>query len=158
MSFNAITLALAKSYTDQHSGGGSWDNLKNKPFYEINEDNTVITWDGNIKNGVFVDMSFLLGDNLPEGSIFGCYKVSDLIPTRDELIGNTLSISSDEYGDESIILKDSNFSDISEYITFIKFQNSFSVAIVREAGIVGEGEIELNFSESGIYFFKTSII
>lgn len=46
MSFNAITLALAKSYTDQHSGGGGgiqsdWnqndetaaDYVKNRPFY-----------------------------------------------------------------------------------------------------------------------------
>ena len=54
MSFDAITLALAKSYTDQHSGGGggiqpNWnqndetasDYIKNRPFFK-NESYTLL--------------------------------------------------------------------------------------------------------------------
>ena len=77
MSLDVTTLAIAKSYTDQHSGSGSdpiVENAKQTGGFGYTEqgEQTVITWDG-----------------YPEGlpSAFGSrmFKVSDKTPTKEEL-------------------------------------------------------------------------
>ena len=89
MSFDVTTLALAKSYTDQHSGGGGqvqpdWnqndetakDYVKNRPFYTGNPVETVLVEESTAS---FIERSGLYIANFPstfEATVGETYKVS----------------------------------------------------------------------------------
>lgn len=101
MSFDVTTLALAKSYADQHSGGGGqvqpdWnqndetakDYVKNRPgAYDVIY--PTIEWDGNTDGKTVVS----LGD-IGSFSNVKMVKVSDEFICADQLIGKTLKYTS----------------------------------------------------------------
>lgn len=68
---------LAKLAGGGSGGGGSWNDLKDKPFEETVEDITISFDCGNTEGLEFVEM--MAG--------YGLYKISNLVPTKENLLG-----------------------------------------------------------------------
>ena len=89
MSLDVTTLALAKSYTNQHGGSGGWPSDLPKPSvggygYTESGEQTTITWDGDTDGRVVI------------ASLF--YKISELTPTIEEMIGGVVYTKSQNDG------------------------------------------------------------
>lgn len=110
---------------------GSWNDLVDKPFYEEGEQ-TTITWDGNTEGRDSLVADFMFNVSF--------YKVSDLLPTKDELIGATVTL------DTTTTITESSFAMADENAT------------IAEAFIVVYGtafsfnSAEYTVPSPGIYF------
>jgi hypothetical protein len=125
---------------DIGSGVSSWNDLEDKPFYETG---WAIEWDTN-PTDTFVPI---------EGSD-GFYKVSDIVPTKDELIGATLKA---EFDGESIdmVLSDSDIVDYSA--DCYGFANSpFFVVTTQATEFIFMGEVPISFPSPGVWFIYSS--
>lgn len=142
MSLDVTTLALAKSYTNQHGGGGggSWPSDLPKPSvggygYTESGEQTTITWDGDTDGRVVIAGLF--------------YKISELTPTIEEMIGGvvyTKSQNNDIFQEE--ITSDSIITS-SEHVYGVKGYGRSMVLIALE-----NDEIEGNIVERGMYYSK----
>ena len=131
MSFNAITLALAKSYTDQHSGGGiqpNWnqndetasDYIKNRPFFK-NESYTLSKEeDITLTNGVGTTWNI----NWSVGRILISYN-----------------------GNNYVLEKEPDVIDAFYYWGYEKY-NSGECPFYAKAGVLGDSKAEIHTSFS----------
>lgn len=122
----AIVLAVEKVKAWIQSGGVKWDHVSNKPFVKVGGD--TLTWDGNTEGLVSVADTF--------------YKVSDAVPTADDVV-NGAAI---EYADGSL---DVSFTDTGVGVFIDTLAGS--CVIVLESGI-GVDVGGMAFPETGVYF------
>ena len=166
MSLDVTTLALAKSYADQHSGGGGqvqpdWsqndetakDYVKNRPGGYVQETFVDIEWDGNTEGKYVVDV-------VPE--FFQMCKVSDTPVTLEKLKGSIFTVwglidgnevyeSVTDFSENDIQKHDDNF--IVSMETPQKKLNWAIIVINSAPFIIDNGEDgDIVFNEVGVYF------
>lgn len=130
-------------YIWKSTGASSWNDLKDKPFYEeevvVNEPLN-ITWNGNTEGLVQA-----------EGSVF--YKISDLVLTEEQLKACTVAKSNGQ----SFVLSDI-WDDGAIFITEDLIGGEFGVFVARKDGAIfsPSPDASYTFPESGIYFGKFS--
>lgn len=115
---------------------GSWNDLTDKPFYEIEDNSPIeITWDG------------VIGDNfvIEEWAGFGDYYIGDYgITDYTQLLGSTVKL-----GDDTYTLDYCEPSDYSEgYYTFTSSEESYAKVILVT-------EVQPDNYPVGIYFYYT---
>lgn len=142
MSFDVTTLALAKSYTNQHggSGGGGWPSELPKPSvggygYTESGEQTTITWDGDTDGRVVI------------ASLF--YKISELTPTIEEMIGGVIYTKT---GDDGIFQEEITSDSITTLSEHVYSANGYGQSRVLVA--LENDEIEGNIVERGMYYSK----
>lgn len=115
------------------TGGGisSWNDLTDKPFYE-ESNQTVIEWDGNTDGRD----SFI--------GVIPSYKISDLTPSIDELVGGTITATTPN-GDETVTIR---YDDFLVEDGFISYHSGFVVAYKTEFNIDGT---TITLPSTGIY-------
>lgn len=166
MSLDVTTLALAKSYADQHSGGGGqvqpdWsqndetakDYVKNRPGGYIQESLVDIEWDGNTEGKYVVDV-------MPE--FFQMCKVSDTPVTLEKLKGSIFTVwglidgnevyeSATDFPEDAIQQRDNGF--VIEFDTPSR-KLTLTLIVVNQAPLIIEGgeDGDIVFNEVGVYF------
>lgn len=166
MSFDVTTLALAKSYADQHSGGGGqvqpdWkqndetakDYVKNRPGGYIQETLVDIEWDGNTEGKYVVDA-------IPE--FIQMCKVADTPVTLEKLKGSIFTVwglidgnevyeSVTDFPEDAIQQLDDGF--VIEFDTPSR-KLTLTLMVVNQAPLIIEGgeDGDIVFNEVGVYF------
>lgn len=140
MSFDVTTLALAKSYTNQHGGSGGWPADLPKPSvggygYTESSEQTTITWDGDTDGRVVI------------ASLF--YKISELTPTIEEMIGGVVYTKSQNDGIFQEEITSDSITTLSEHVYEVKGSGRSRVLVALE-----NDEIEGTIIERGMYYSK----
>lgn len=145
MSFDVTTLALAKSYADQHSGGADGGSVPKPLTYDYMPD-------GYPKRSVLFDIEWD-GDTSGLVSVAGAYyKVANYTAvTKADLVGCMLSLQNDPERPEPFAVKGEDIIDtqiphaivVSDYIIFVSEPTSYG---------------PFNFTEPGIYMVKVGEI
>lgn len=141
-SFKPLTRdeAFTKKALGLGGGASSWNDLTDKPFGETVVD-IQITWDGET-DGLIEGLSTTIGRT---------YKVSDLTPTTDELLGATTI-----FGQQTTIITPdyieyAKSADINgNYLDFDGF-----VVVYKPCTITDSNGDTFEISETGIYFAKS---
>lgn len=148
MSFDVTTLALAKSYTNQHGGsGGGWPSDLPKPSvggygYTEQGNQTVITWDGNTEGKhMVIPMS--------PGIDYEFYKIAELTPTTDEVIGGVIYTKAGDNGTFRTEITADSITTMSEHLYRINGYAQNMVIVALEYSEIGGVTFE-----RGMYFNK----
>lgn len=133
--------SYAKSESDAKYAS-SWNDLTDKPFYEetIVVKSDTLTWDGNTDGLVVIEN---------EGAANVYYKVSDEIPTIDDLIGGSATIINDSGSKITIELNETNMVDLDGCIQ--DFDGNFMV--LNRTSITVDG-VTITFPSTGTYLCK----
>ena len=133
--FDAIANAMGALENVIDKKAESWDDLANKPFYN---EHAVINWDGNT-NGRD-SFAIVIADSVA----YNYYKVSDDVPTIDDLVGGTVTFN----GETLTLISDFLIPDVGCYYlgepAFVVIQNI-------EASMDG---ITITPPSTGIYFMN----
>ena len=116
------------------SGGvKSWNDLTDKPF---GDESVTIEWDGNTEGLTEIELMGLYA-----------YKVSNLTPEPDQLVGGTLVLGSD-----TIVIEESNIGNMREsgFIAVLGTDKALAYITYEDNVSVTNG---LVFPEKGCYFF-----
>lgn len=126
---------------EENGSVSSWNDLTDKPFYsEVTETSTnVLEWDGNTDGLVSVEFNSSL--------IF--YKISDVIPKKNDLIGGSVyfrPISNPDMGENSLKITDDLVMTETEDILVL---SEGMVVVVKKSGATFQN---IQFEEVGVYF------
>lgn len=115
--------------------------VKNRPFYELNE----VTWDGNIEGLVLVEDS-------------PWYKVSSLTPSKEDLIGFSLGVKTNDNSGKLTISTDTMPYVYEENVGLlgIRIASQFVGAWIAMEDNATTSDGAYIFPEKGIYFAKIS--
>lgn len=130
MSLDVTTLALAKSYTNQHggSGGDGWPSDLPKPSvggygYTEQGEQTVITWDGDTDGRVDIAGKY--------------YKISELTPTIEEMIGGVVYLKAHNDGIFPTEITAGIINTLSEHIYIVRVGNEGVLVALEDVEIEG---------------------
>ena len=123
----------------------SWDDIKNKPFYDTRK----ISYYSQSKTPNPVSFTLAATDNI-------FYKVSDLVPTREEIFGDIKILIGNKYGDitEIVPVEKDIRMEVDEFIMCASA--SYALLFANTAGVVSftySGyNLSLEVPEAGIYY------
>lgn len=127
-------------------GGGvtSWNDLTDKPFGETNSE--TITYDG-----VLTEPYVTIGESIGDGYIISIYfvKVSDSVPTGEELNGKELTIVATDMGEDRVTKKIFPAADDSFEDDGLVVINDGEILVIPTDNYVVDGEIV--FPSKGVY-------
>lgn len=134
----------------------SWDDIKDRPFYEKNERISIV-WDGNIDGLTEVKSEFEIDGALSE---LAFYKMSDAVPTMNEILGSECSYFIGD-GEMTDIINEGCPYEISDDGSYLA--NDLMVMVCLSDGVVfpaaeffGAPE-DIIIPESGIWFTKSTL-
>lgn len=141
--YERMKIGDGKTLVNDLPFSNDWKSLENKPFYDTREsEEMIIEWDGNTSNKIVMSDVF--------------YKVSDTIPTNEQIKNSIITLSDGQELEISSIwsnLVQSGFAE-DDFCVLLDF-----VIITRKDNVVVNtpGGVAITIEKAGVYFAYLSL-